>query len=348
MSAFGGHRGSVLIMALWILAILVLLSLGFGYAMSLELKLVGYQRDQLLALSLAKAGYRRAVAAVPALASAIPPLTDAYPDPWFSSPEAFQEVALGQGRYTVSVRIREGGDTDQIVYGAMDEDRKINLNTASKLVLVQLPEMTEEAADSLLDWVDLNPFPRLLGAEDFYYRGLEPPYRAKNYPVEVMEELLLVKGFTDKILHAIKPFVTIYTDGKVNVNTAPREVLMALGMSSKLADKIVRFRQGLDGLSMTKDDQRFENLAGAPPALNAVESLTPQEAAQLTNVITLNLLKVTSQVFLIHAEGTVRDGKIVRSVEAVVKRGVARGPAPPPGVPPARAPTPVVLSWWEG
>ena len=56
------NQGSILIMVLWILSILVLLSIGLGYTMSLDQKLVGYQKDRLIALYLAKAGAQKAIA----------------------------------------------------------------------------------------------------------------------------------------------------------------------------------------------------------------------------------------------------------------------------------------------
>lgn len=346
-------RGSILIMALWILTILVLLSLGLGYAMSLDIRLVSYQRDQLEALYLAKAGVARAVAVLeqrqevkPEAKLEVKPETDASPDPWFTNLEAFRDVELGHGRFTVSTPHPDGDQPDRVVYGLIDEDRKINLNTAAKDILMRLPGMTQEAAESIIDWRDTDPFPSgLVGAEDFYYRGLEPPYSAKNAPFDLVEEVSLVRGVTEKVFDAIRACVTIYTDGKVNLNTAPVPVLVALGMSEGLARKIVQFRSGPDGLVATADDQRFETLGSAQQRLNAETSLTPQEGADLTNAITRGLLKLTSEVFTVASRGTVREGKIARRVEAVVKRIRVPKTGRPLTTPPTR--TTIVLSWRE-
>jgi len=56
------NDGSILMVVLWILAFLVLLGLGLGYSTSIDQRLVSYQRDRLIALYLAKAGYFRALA----------------------------------------------------------------------------------------------------------------------------------------------------------------------------------------------------------------------------------------------------------------------------------------------
>ncbi len=303
------NEGSILILVLWILAFLVLLSLGLGYTTSLEQKLVSYQRDRLTALYLAKGGYFRALVE---LENDKTLRVDSYLDPWAHNVEAFQQVALGEGSFSVSYPLPGEDEPEGVVYGVTDEDRKININTASQAVLLRFPGMTDEIGDSLLEW----------RAKD---RGLgEGLGEVKDRPFEVLEELLLVEGMTDEVFQALQPFITVYTDGKVNLNTAPREVLMALGMGEDLVNKLLRFRRGLDDTRGTEDDQSFSGLGGAEQQLNAFESLAPQEAAQMTNLIVRNRLKVISSVFRIRSSGTLRDGKIIRSVEGIVQRGTGQ------------------------
>jgi len=82
------------------------------------------------------------------------------------------------------------------VEGAVGE-----VNQAPFDVLMQIPGMTEEAADSILDWLDEDTEPRQFGAEDSTYQGLTPPYLAKNGPIESLDELLLVNGVTPQLLY---------------------------------------------------------------------------------------------------------------------------------------------------
>ena len=106
------------------------------------------------------------------------------------------------------------------------------------------------------------------------------------------------------------------------LNSAPREVLTAFNMDEDLVNKLLRFRNGLDNVRGTEDDQSFASLGGVVQQLNAfVEPLTPKEAAQLTSLISQNRLKVSSNVFRIHSSGRVRNGKVVRTVEGVVLGG---------------------------
>ena len=53
--------------------------------------------------------------------------------------------------------------------------------------------------DSIIDWRDSNHDHLLNGAEEDYYRGLDPPYSCKDGPFDVVEELLLVRGVTPRL-----------------------------------------------------------------------------------------------------------------------------------------------------
>ena len=67
-------------------------------------------------------------------------------------------------------------------------------------MLLQLPNMTDDIANSIIDWVDPDNDAAPGGAESDYYNGLTPPYNAKNGPLDSLEELLLVKGVTPQLL----------------------------------------------------------------------------------------------------------------------------------------------------
>ena len=301
------NDGSILMVVLWLLAFLVLLGLGLGYSTSIDQRLVGYQRDRLMALYLAKAGYYRALAE---LEQDPTPKIDSYLDTWSHNPEAFHEAKLGEGNFTVSYPVREEDGSEGVIYGIMDEDRKVDVNFASQAVLLRLPGMTDEIVDAVLDW-------------RAKHKGLgESLGQVKDKPLKVLEDVLLVEGMTKEIFQALRPFITVYTDGKVNLNSAPREVLTAFNMDEDLVNKLLRFRKGLDNVRGTEDDQSFASLGGVVQQLNAfVEPLTPREAAQLTSLISQSRLKVSSNVFRIHSSGSVRNGKVVRTVEGVVLGG---------------------------
>ena len=102
-----------------------------------------------------------------------------------------------------------GSGPQSFRYGVIDETGKINLNALLKIdstgqaahdILMKLKNMTEEVADAIIDWLDADDEQRPNGAESSYYSALDPPYRAKNGPLDSLEELLWVRGVTPQLL----------------------------------------------------------------------------------------------------------------------------------------------------
>ncbi len=96
-------------------------------------------------------------------------------------------------------------------FGLVDEAGKININALLDLdngqgvvaynILMALPNMTDDVANSILDWLDPDDTPRTDGAEDDYYSSLPTPYHCKNGPLDSLEELLLIKGVTPQMVY---------------------------------------------------------------------------------------------------------------------------------------------------
>jgi general secretion pathway protein K len=105
---------------------------------------------------------------------------------------------------------------------------------------------------SLIDWTDADehvtclPFVKNhnLGAESDYYTTLSPPYKAANSPFDSIDQLLLVKGVPPAAFKTLQPFLTIYGDGQININTAPLPVLESMSekMDPALAKLIIERR----------------------------------------------------------------------------------------------------------
>ena len=87
-----------------------------------------------------------------------------------------------------------------------------------------------ELIANLVDWTDADDI-RLFegGYEESLYERLENPYRPKNAPFDTREEIRLVDGWhLDSVWERFGRYLTIYGEGKVNVNTAPRPVLRGI------------------------------------------------------------------------------------------------------------------------
>jgi type II secretory pathway component PulK len=178
------------------------------------------------------------------------------------------------------IQIEGGGATWTI----LDCERKANINTATEATLQQaLMVMGVDAGqftpivNSILDWIDRDDTTRIQGAESDFYQGLNPPYFAKNGPIDDISELLLINAAAD-FYGAADPSVaqqkvynpltsrfsgsanlmpaapvgltnlfTPLSSGKININTASAEVLQIVpSITPEAAQGIVSARQGED------------------------------------------------------------------------------------------------------
>ena len=83
---------------------------------------------------------------------------------------------------------------------------------------------------NLKDWVDADSMGsgRSGGQEDGLYNNLDSPYLSKNAPLDTFDEVRLVEGWQDDVMERFGQQITIHGKGKVNINTASDEVLIAL------------------------------------------------------------------------------------------------------------------------
>ncbi|MCM8787280.1 MAG: general secretion pathway protein GspK [Candidatus Omnitrophica bacterium] len=201
-------------------------------------------------------------------------------------------------------------------YGIFDEERKININIASQDLLTRLFQTVlgvdkieaQELAASIIDWRDTDSFLSIPfgSAEDNYYRALLHPYEAKDAPFEVLEELLLVKGMNIDYFEKIKRFVTIYGDGKININTAPREIFLAVGLNERTVAKFLSFRNGRDGIEGTSDDIVFSRYEDIILILKNSGVFNDNELVPLTAAVE-QYFKANSEFFLVKSYVLVQD-----------------------------------------
>ena len=95
--------------------------------------------------------------------------------------------------------------------------------------LLQSLSLDPNLTDAVVDWIDNNSTVQPYGAEDLDYLQMKTPYRAANQPMQSVDELRLVRGFTPEIVEKLRPWITALPQPtEINVNTAPKEVLGAL------------------------------------------------------------------------------------------------------------------------
>jgi type II secretory pathway component PulK len=213
------RRGVVLLAVLVVVTLLTLAAYQYGNMMLSEYKAAEANRRTAMARAAAKSGIDYALAA---LSSSDYVQNTLNGNPWDNS-AAFQGVVVGdsdQPRFKTMFSLVAPLDLDSsggiasanqgFRYGVSDESSKLNLQTLmqidssgqiAKTALMKLPNMTDEASDSILDWIDpRSTLPRANGAKDTYYSTLSPPYHCKNGSLDSLEELLLVKSVTAPLL----------------------------------------------------------------------------------------------------------------------------------------------------
>ncbi len=173
--------------------------------------------------------------------------------------ERLGQQALGDARFQVAV---------------VDLTSRIDLNNAGEGTLAAFlgtfvgEGEARSLTDALLDWRDPDGAPRPRGAEAEAYAASGSGFAPPNRPLRRLEELTRIVGFTEEIAAAIAPYVTVWGDGRLNVNTAPERVLAAFpGIASQGASTILaqRGEQGVGSVVALRE--RLSQGGGAVPQL---------------------------------------------------------------------------------
>jgi type II secretory pathway component PulK len=213
------RKGGVLILILWILAIFTIFSIAVSFRAAGDIKLARYESDKIKAAYLARAGVMKMLSEIIKDSNDYDSLNEDW-NRGMDDPK------------TLSIR------SDIILYGASDEDSRLNLNSVSlsKEHLVMLG-LDEALAEGILKYKT-----KKAG------KGFEFP-----------EELFLVKDVTRDVYSAIEGLVTIYrgSEPSVNINTADAAVIKALLPDDGLVSQIIEHRKGPDGEEGTVDDGIF-------------------------------------------------------------------------------------------
>jgi len=131
---------------------------------------------------------------------------------------SFQSEALAVGDATFWF-IGEPGASDPVdkpAFGLVDEASKLNLNTATKDMLLGLPGMTAELADAIVLWRNsASTSDTSAGGVTFSTAPL------KNAPFESVDELARVAGMDPTILYGDDPNLNHVIDPKEDASATP-------------------------------------------------------------------------------------------------------------------------------
>lgn len=204
-------QGVALVLCLWFIAVISVMAMGFGYGLRVEALLTSFQADKIQALYLAQAGIYRAIDLLEVDLKADKKednkeFCDYIEEDWAQDHTGYLK---SEGWFSSDEIDMQGED---ISFTIIDEERKVNINTAPREVLEKLPGMDSVKAQAILDW------------------------RRDHGLFRVVDELMLVKEISPGDFYGsssnlgLKDFCTVYPMKGIviNANTAPREVIEAV------------------------------------------------------------------------------------------------------------------------
>jgi len=223
----GDRRGVALIFVLWLLVLLGAIVAEVASQARLEAEILASLRSRTVARYSAESGILAATVRIEALLDS----TRSQPERVTTFHELaarlapLNDVDLGSGRFGVAV---------------VDLNARIDLNRADAATLQGLFRqfITDKQAEEVVALL-------------------------KQAPLNRLGELAHIPGIDDSLALAVAPYVTVWSDGFVNINSAPEPVLAALpGISSAMARSAVRRRETGEVFVMATDP--FGPLGGIP------------------------------------------------------------------------------------
>jgi general secretion pathway protein K len=298
-SACLNQRGVALLVVLWIFIFLLVVAFDFSTSVREEATAAHRYSDETQGYYIALAGFERGVYEFLQQSTGRDALgtqkkADIFDGDW-------NEEALGGGAF----RVRW-----------VDEGGKININRADEETLrrvftnLGVEEPTKAVlVDSIMDWRDPDDLHRTSGAENEYYRSLNPSYTAKNGPFDTVEDLLWVRGMTPELFYGygdaqgdraenaqragLREIFTVDSPiDRVNLRTASADVIHALtGIPLEKSRRFVEERKKLSDktladllplLGVGANDAALQQFVFANPAVVTVEAEGRPAQSQLS------------------------------------------------------------------
>ena len=240
------RNGFVLMCVLWVVAMLTVITLGFGHRAALDRRAAAYSLDHAVAMVAARGAVERGIVELAnrgVKMRLFPP--DMRGGTHLGEAWAIPKNIYGEGNLTADDSLKH----DEASYIITDEERFININTAPKELLDNMKAMSKPLARKI--WTR---------------RTKEENTDEGIIPFSCIEELRYLHGVDEDDWlgtakkTGLKDLLTVW-GGLINVNTASRDVLMCVpGVKEGDIDAILNIRAGADGKLNTGDDRGFINL----------------------------------------------------------------------------------------
>ena len=343
------ERGIAIIIVMISIFVLAMLAGAFAYSMKVETRLATYSDNETQLQWAGRSGIDKARCLL-SLTLTLPgsgQRYDALDQTWAGGSGDTNEVLANFPRE--NIEIAPGVVIKK--YLITDTERKFNINmaiTSPDVLQKALILAGAEAADipiiipSVQDWIDSDNDARINGAESDYYQTLDPPYFAKNGPIDEISELLLIKGITPDLYwgadapshpppifqrqivtrSGMQPvstgppvrLVDIFTpvsSGQINLLTASATQLQVLpGVDENVAAEIIQLRQEAGGDSFLPYNNPADLLINTSLGRNLAPVVAPyctfrSSTFEVTVVVEVGM--VTRTYFALVRRNTPRD-----------------------------------------
>ena len=147
-----------------------------------------------------------------------------FPEP-FSGEEGDINLLIEDetGKLNINALIYSNGLTDERIYGQV------------RRLCTEL-DIPTSMVDIIADWIDPDEEPRVRDSEE----------SAKNSALWTLSEIYLIPGIEQEWVDAVLPYITLYGDGRINLNAADEPVLVSLfedaGAALERSGKIMKQR----------------------------------------------------------------------------------------------------------
>jgi type II secretory pathway component PulK len=302
-----GNRGSILILALWTITLLGIFAMACGTIARQEILIARNLENRTGLYALASSGTIRTIESIKEYyVEKKGSKVDSMASYWANNETLCKDIKFGEGGYSIeSEQLNPFSGSRELIYGLIDEERKLNVSKASVEILTKLIVLVAEKdeitakkiASDIVDWRDKDDrkWSQAGGfSEHSYYKHAKLGYYPRNLPFKTVEEVLLVNGMDQEVFQKVRNYITVYGNGRININTVSYPVLRALGLNETLATKILSFRYGADLKLATADDKVFSSVDSIVKGLEKYCGLEQTEKEELTELIFTNILDVTS------------------------------------------------------
>ncbi len=315
MNGSDRQSGFALVLVLWALVFLAVLATNLASGVRVQAKVTRNQVDQLQAYYAARAGIQVGMARILQREQYVA----RHPARVSAAQRSRASWNRGANSNLHPLEVEENGDEEVSELWKVDgrpnpmdydnstlnvfitqENGKIDLNNSNPIILRNLlglcgleQQDVDIIVDSIADWRDGDNLHRENGAEEEYYKTLNPPYRPRNADFTSVEELLRVRGMSADLLFALLPeqegtttggkngktakdqanqddeqnppprlrlidCLTVHNKGgRIDLRYAPEAVIRSLPLASEgIADRIIEARDKAGGETLSADTVR--------------------------------------------------------------------------------------------